>query len=138
VTFDGQASVGATPRTGRQAGEVSYDESSIGLSAWDPYSTLQVPGAYGTFQVEAMDSGGGLVTTASTVTSLISTNAVWGLGGRAPGSARSGSMPGTSSFAQSRSDGIDWCYILNCSEMPDATATLAKLTTDLNTAMNGI
>lgn len=134
----GPVSVGATPRSGRQAGEVSYDESSVGPSAWDPYSDAAVPGAYGTFLVEAMDSGGGLVTTASAVTRLINTNAVWGLGGRAPGSARSGSMPGTSSYATSRGDGIDWCYILNASEMFDAAATLDKLATDLNTAINAI
>jgi len=138
LAVDGTVSVGATLRSGRQPGEVSYDESSVGPSAWDPYSAAAVPGAYGNFLVEAMDSGGGLVTTASTVTSLINTNAVWGLGGRAAGSARSGSMAGTSSYAMSRDDGIDWCYILNASEMFDATATLAKLTTDLNTAINGI
>jgi CubicO group peptidase (beta-lactamase class C family) len=138
LAANGPVAVGATLHSGRQAGEVTYDESGIGSSAWDPYSDTSVPGAYGNFLVEAMDSGGGLITTAPAVTSLISTNAVWGLGGRAPGYARSGSMPGTSSYAMSRSDGIDWCYILNASEIFDAPATLAKLATDLNTTMNGL
>jgi hypothetical protein len=82
-----------------------------------------------------MDSGGGLITTAPAVTALISDNAVWGLGGRAPGSARTGSMPGCYSRAESRNDGIDWCYIINTNTIRDADSTLDKLATDLNAAI---
>jgi hypothetical protein len=133
--IDGQLFVGATPRSGRRSGEVGYDASGIGASAWEPYSDALVPSAYGGFLVETMDSGGGLITDAPTVTALITNNAVWGLGGRAPGSARSGSMSGTSSYAVSRGDGIDWCYILNTSELFDAKATLDKLVKDLHAAV---
>jgi CubicO group peptidase (beta-lactamase class C family) len=132
----GQVLVGATLRSGRQPGEAGYEDSNVGKSAWNPWSESYVPAAYGNFLVEAMDTGGGLITTAPAVTALINDNAVWGLGGRAPGSARSGSMPGTSSFAASRGGGIDWCYIINTNEVYDSEATLDKLAADLNSAVD--
>jgi CubicO group peptidase (beta-lactamase class C family) len=133
-----QVFVGATPRSGRRAKELSYDDADVGLSAWDPWSNLRVPAAYGNFLVEAMDAGGGLIATAPAVTAFINKNAVWGLGGRASGSARSGSMPGSRSYATSRSGGIDWCYTINTNEMYDADATLGDLTTDLNAAIGAV
>ena len=69
------------------------------------------------------------------MTRFISEHAVWGIGDRAPGSARTGSMPGTYSRAESRTDGIDWCYIINTNTIRDAGATLDKLAADLNTAI---
>jgi CubicO group peptidase (beta-lactamase class C family) len=135
IGLDGQVFVGATPRSGRRPTELTYEHAAVDSSAWDPWSDTRVPVAYGGFLVEAMDTGGGLITTAPAVTGLITTNAVWGLGGRAPNSARSGSMPGTSSFAASRGDGIDWCYILNTSEIFDSKATLDKLTADLHASV---
>lgn len=136
IGVGGQAFVGATPRSGRRPTEVSYDDSDVGASAWNPWSDAAVPAAYGNFLVEAMDAGGGLITTAPAVTALINKYAAWGLGGRAAGTARSGSMSGSSSFAASRSNGIDWCYIINTNEIHDLAATLSKLTTDLNTAID--
>jgi CubicO group peptidase (beta-lactamase class C family) len=132
---DGQVFVGATERTGRRATEVSYDHADVGGSALDPWSDALVPSAYGNFLIETMDSGGGLVTTAPAVTALTSDYAVWGLGGRAPGSARTGSMPGCYSRAESRTDGIDWCYILNTNTIRDATASLSELAANLNAAI---
>jgi CubicO group peptidase (beta-lactamase class C family) len=132
----GQVLVGATPRSGRRPTEVSYEESSVGASAWDPWSDLRVPTAYGNFLIEAMDSGGGLIATAPAVTAFINQHAVWGLGGRAAGAARSGQMAGSRSFAASRGNGIDWCYTINTAEMYNTSATLSKLTTDLNAAID--
>jgi CubicO group peptidase (beta-lactamase class C family) len=132
----GQVLVGATLRSGRRPTEVSYEEPSVGASAWDPWSDVRVATAYGNFLIEAMDSGGGLIATAPAVTAFINQNAVWGLGGRAAGSARSGQMAGTRSFAASRSNGVDWCYTINTAEMYNSTATLNQLTTDLNAAID--
>jgi CubicO group peptidase (beta-lactamase class C family) len=134
--IDGQVLVGATERAGRRATEVSYDDANVGSSAVNPWSDAAVPLAYGNFLVEAMDSGGGLISTAPAVTAFINSNAVWGLGGRAPGSARSGSMPGTSSFASSRPDGIDWCYTVNTNAIYNSDATLAALRADLDAAID--
>jgi hypothetical protein len=65
-----------------------------------------------------MDTGGGLVATAPAVSAFINQNAVWGIGGRASGSARSGAMAGTASLAVSRGDGIDWIYVFNTVDVP--------------------
>jgi hypothetical protein len=44
--------------------------------------------------------------------------AVWGNGGRAPGSAREGAMDGARSRAESRTDGVDWALVVNTREFP--------------------
>ncbi|HZM81702.1 MAG TPA: serine hydrolase [Candidatus Limnocylindrales bacterium] len=125
--------LGATLRSGRLAGEVSYDAPWVGNSAWSPYSTALVPGAYGNFLIAEMDSGGGLVASAPAVSAFINQNAVWGMGGRAPGSARSGGMAGTASLAVSRWDGIDWAYIFNSADV--AAGSLDTLYNDLTNAI---
>lgn len=132
VLDDDRLFAGATERAGRRADEVSYDHAEAGTSAVAPWSDALVPVAYGNFLIAEMDSGGGLITTAETVTDFISENAVWGIGGRAPGSARVGSMPGCYSRAESRTDGIDWCFTINTNMVRDADASLEKVATDLN------
>jgi CubicO group peptidase (beta-lactamase class C family) len=133
--INNQVFVGATLRSGRRANEVSYDDSRVGSSAWDPWSDPLVPVSYGNFLIEAMDSGGGLVATASAISTFINNYAVWGLGGRAAGSARSGGMPGTASLAVSRTDGIDYCYIFNTAEFQGSGKTLDDFGTDLANAI---
>lgn len=115
---DAQVFTGATLRSGRLAGELSYDAPWVGSSAWDPGSAALVPNAYGNFLIAEMDTGGGLVATAPAVSAFINQNAVWGIGGRASGSARSGAMAGTASLAVSRGDGIDWTYVVNTVDVP--------------------
>jgi hypothetical protein len=44
--------------------------------------------------------------------------AVWGIGPRAPGFARSGSTPGTSTFAESLFNGLDWSVTINTRDFP--------------------
>jgi CubicO group peptidase (beta-lactamase class C family) len=131
----GQVSTGATLASGRRPNEVRYDDSSVGSSAWDPYSDTRVPAVYGNFLVEAMNTGGGLIATAPALTAFTHQNAVWGMGGRAAGSARMGQMRGTTSLATSRGDGIDWCYIINTAELFDSTATTDALSANLSTAI---
>jgi hypothetical protein len=94
-----------------------------------------VPSAYGTFLIAEMDGGGGLVATAPAVTAFINRNAAFGMGGRAPGAARSGSMPGTESRAWSRGDGIDCCFIFNSRDVAVDPAT-QQLQADLDAAIS--
>jgi CubicO group peptidase (beta-lactamase class C family) len=137
---DTQVFTGATLRSGRLGGELSYDAPWVGSSAWDPRSAALVPGAYGNFLIAEMDTGGGLVATAPAVSAFINQNAVWGIGGRMPGSARSGAMAGTASLAVSRTDGIDWVYVFNTVDVPadlDANGrnNWDRLMTDLSNAI---
>ncbi len=122
--------LGATLRSDALSGEVSYDAPAAGLSAWDPWSTAEVPSAYGTFLIAEMDSGGGLVSSAPALATFIGSNATWGMGGRSPDYARTGEMPGTASRIESRTDGIDWAYIFNTAEIPTDLDSAGKSTLD--------
>ena len=95
--------------------EVWYEDPGTGPSALQPFKNVNVPYPYGGegFVTELMDSGGGLATTAGTLARFISDHAVWGLGGRASGSERSGSMAGTSSYTMSRPNGVNCAFIFN-------------------------
>jgi CubicO group peptidase (beta-lactamase class C family) len=95
--------------------EVSYDDPQVGPTPFDWTSSAFLPNAYGGEGdlTDIMDSGGGLMTSALTLATFIHNYAVWGLGGRAPGSTREGSMDGTLTWAESRSDGVDWALLLN-------------------------
>ncbi|MBA3488613.1 MAG: serine hydrolase, partial [Longispora sp.] len=127
--------VGATLKSGRRSNEVTYDHSTVGSSAWTPSSDALVPAVYGNFLIEAMDTGGGLIASAPAISTFTNNYAVWGLGGRAAGSARSGGMAGTASLAVSRGDGIDYCYIFNTSEFPGTGKTLDDFGKDLGNAI---
>ncbi|HZU12253.1 MAG TPA: serine hydrolase domain-containing protein [Chloroflexota bacterium] len=132
-----------TARERRLPGEVTYDDPGHGLSALRPASSRAVPAAYGggDFLTETMDAGGGLAMTSFALARFIHTYAVWGLGRRSTAAgtwqwARAGSMPGTTSLAVSRSNGIDYAYVFNSRTFPpDALnrldATLDRLTNAL-------
>jgi CubicO group peptidase (beta-lactamase class C family) len=100
--------------------EVWYEAAARGPDALLPRSNILVPNPYGGegFVTECMDSGGGLATTAATLASFISKHAVWGMGGRAPGYEREGSMAGTDSYAFSRPNGVDCAWIINTRNFP--------------------
>jgi CubicO group peptidase (beta-lactamase class C family) len=99
----------------RNPREVWYLDPGSGLTVLQPRSDAWAPSAYGGggFLTELMDSAGGIMTNAETLARFSSRHAVWGVGGRAPRSGRSGSMPGTSSFTYCRPNGIDCAFILN-------------------------
>lgn len=112
--------VGKTRRDELRPDEVSYDGPGLGLSAIDFRSDLLTPYVYGGegFIMEAKDSCGGLIATATAVVTLIQRYAVWGIGERAAGHARAGGMAGTRSYARSRDDGVDFVYIFNTRYFP--------------------
>jgi CubicO group peptidase (beta-lactamase class C family) len=129
---DAQVWTGATVRSGRRGTEVSYDAPAVDLSAWNPQSAARVPVAYGSFLIAEMDGGGGLIASAPAVTAFTNKNAVFGgMGDRAPGAARAGEMPGTVSWAKSRTGDLDWCFIFNT----DEPAALTQFPTDLDNAI---
>jgi CubicO group peptidase (beta-lactamase class C family) len=112
--------VSRTTAGGVWPNEIPGDEPDIGLTPFDYTSNLLTPAVCGgeDLVTELCDSGGGLMTNAQTLASFIHTHAVWTslgapLGGRAAGSARSGSEAGSSSLAVSRWDDVDWAFIFN-------------------------
>ena len=86
-----------------------------GLSALEPRSSVRLPSPYGggDFLTELVDSAGGVMTNAETLALFSSRHAVWGIGPRAVGSERSGSLPGTTSHTYSRRNGIDCAFVVN-------------------------
>ncbi len=106
--------VSKTASSARAAREVWYQDPGLGLTAFEPRSSVQLPAPYGGgFLTELVDSAGGLMTNAETLALFSSRHAVWGIGGRAAGSERSGSLPGTTSRTYSRRNGVDCAFVLN-------------------------
>ncbi|HXG46265.1 MAG TPA: serine hydrolase [Methylomirabilota bacterium] len=106
----------------RLANEGFYEHNAVGVTPLNPTQEVLAPYAYGGegWLTESMDASGGLAATPSAVVKFIHAHAVWGLGERAPGTARSGGMAGTSSLAVSRPDGVDYCYVFNTREISSA------------------
>jgi CubicO group peptidase (beta-lactamase class C family) len=111
----------ASQRANSQA--ITEDEG-LGLSPLDLSSQLLVPDVYGGDGEinEVGDPNAGMGASAHALTQFIHRHAVWGHGPRAAGAARSGSTPGASSLAVSRTDGIDWACIINTRNWPPSTS----------------
>ena len=115
--------------------EAMIEDQGLGLSALDPASPLLTPAIFGgDGQVKEVAAAcAGTSASATALTQFIHTHAVWGNGGRAPNSARSGSTPGSSTLAWSRGDGVDWAYVINTRDCPPNTApTLDDLGNTIN------
>jgi CubicO group peptidase (beta-lactamase class C family) len=114
---------------------VIIEDEGSGKSPFDLNSQLWLPNVYGGDGEinEVGDPNAGTGASAHALTQFIHLHAVWGNGPRAAGAARSGSTPGSSSWAQSRSDGIDWAYVINTRNWPPATSpTLEQLGNSIN------
>jgi CubicO group peptidase (beta-lactamase class C family) len=130
-----EVEVRPTAANQQPATEARIEDQGLGLSALDPNSPLLTPAIFGgDGQVKEVAAAcAGTSASATALTRFIHTHAVWGNGGRAPNSARSGSTPGSSSLAWSRGDGVDWAYIINTRDWPPNTApTLDDLGTTIN------
>jgi CubicO group peptidase (beta-lactamase class C family) len=115
--------------------EVWYTSSpEMGPSALEPHADVRVPLPYGGegWMTESADSSAGLMTTAATLAKFISTHAVWGLGGRTL-AFRDGSMAGTSSYAQSLTNGVDCSFILNTRAFDGGVKALNTFTKSFTT-----
>ena len=98
----------------RAEGLVGAEDNGVGLSALSIHSTAPVPSVFGGDGMVKETALGscGLAASATALTQFIRRHAAWGIGGRNY-SARSGSTPGTSSFAQSLKTGTDWALVMN-------------------------
>jgi CubicO group peptidase (beta-lactamase class C family) len=127
-----------TLRSQRFTNEIFYDDPNVGLTAAQPDKDKYVAVCYGGegWVTEAMDGSGGLCATANALVQFIRLHAVWGRGGRMAGAARTGSMAGVSSRAESRGDGVDFAFIFNTRHLLKKSVDdfAAKLTTLLNSA----
>ncbi len=104
----------------RAANEAICEDEGLGLSPLDLSSPLLVPAVYGGDQeIKEVAAGcAGLAASATALVQFIHRHAVWGNGGRAPGYDRSGSTPGTSTWARSRTDGTDYAIVINTCDWP--------------------
>jgi CubicO group peptidase (beta-lactamase class C family) len=111
----------ATAQISQVVDEPSYEDTSDGLSA-DPSSDTVFPMPYGGngMLFEVADSAAGIACSATELAQVIHLYKVWGNGTRdqleikrGHYKNRSGSMQGTSCWAESRWDGIDWVCVFN-------------------------
>lgn len=128
----------ANKRSSHQA--IAEDEG-LGLSPLDLSSTRLIPSVYGGDGEinEVGDPNDGTGASAHAMVQFIHLHAAWGNGPRAPGSARSGSTPGASTLAASRSDGVDWAYTVNTRDWaPGVSPTLDDLGNSLTHILDTI
>jgi CubicO group peptidase (beta-lactamase class C family) len=119
-----------TRAAGRTAQMAIAEDPGRGPNPLDLSSTRPVPAVYGgNGEInEVGDPNAGLAASAQAMVAFIHRHAVWGVGGRAANSARSGSTHGSSTLAVSRGDGVDWACTINTRDWPPATSqTLAQL-----------
>jgi CubicO group peptidase (beta-lactamase class C family) len=110
----GDAVLSATAIEGRRANEAFYDADGVGLSVLDPRSQEKLPVAYGGATYwETFDACSDVASSAASLVVLASKYAAWGIGSRAPGSARAGAMPGTQSVVRNRKDGVDYAFVFD-------------------------
>jgi CubicO group peptidase (beta-lactamase class C family) len=125
---------------------VIQESMFTGLSAREPLNPNNVADIYGGDDMFKDSAQGSCAITASAPAlvkfiskhgetpryqSRLTVAAVWGNGGRAPGSDRSGSTPGASTWIESRWDGLDWALTINTRDFPGGEA-------DFNTVQQGI
>jgi len=126
-----------TRRDRRLPGEGFYDQPGSGLTPEFPDREVRAPLPYGggDWLTESMDACAGLAASAGAVARLIGHYAVWGFGLRRDQAtwARSGIMSGTTSFAISRADGLDFCVIFNT-----RTQALDRLTLEITRVLDAV
>ncbi|HEY4358654.1 MAG TPA: serine hydrolase [Acidobacteriaceae bacterium] len=125
----------STLASGRTNDEAIAEDQGLGLSPLNLTSQLQIPCVYGGDGEinEVGDANDGMGSSAEAMATFINHHAAWGNGPRAQ-SARAGSTPGASSWAESRSDGIDWAYTLNTRDWPPSAP--AKVLDNLDSAID--
>jgi CubicO group peptidase (beta-lactamase class C family) len=104
----------ATDASKRRENEVVYDADGDGLTVLDPRSQQRLPLPYGGATYwETFDACSDLTTSAASLVTFLGSYAAWGVGPRAPKSARAGAMPGTEAVVRNRDDGLDFAFIFN-------------------------
>jgi len=124
----------------RAPNEAICEDAGLGLSPIDLNSQLLTPSVYGgDGQIKEVAAGcAGIAASATALARFISNNTVWWddrfKGERNPGVARSGSTPGTSTWAESRAGGIDLAFCINTRNWPpqSPSPTLNDLTKSID------
>jgi CubicO group peptidase (beta-lactamase class C family) len=115
---------GSTEKEKRLPGEPFYDDPGSGATILHPDRNEMLPAVYGgDIFLEAAPASGGMVASAAAVARLIGHYAAWGIGPRKR-SGRSGSQPGTSSWAESRGNGVDVAYVFNTRSFGNAASNV--------------
>jgi CubicO group peptidase (beta-lactamase class C family) len=108
------AVVSATAVAGRRPNEVGYDDPFTGLSVLTPQQNNVLPDPYGgLFVYEVLDGPSSIAISSQSLAVYAGHYNVYGLGGRAPGYAREGSVNGTTSWMESLADGYDFAFTFN-------------------------
>jgi hypothetical protein len=125
-----EVEVFATRAAGRTAHQAIAEDPGLGQDPLDLASALQIPSVYGGDGEinEIGDPNDGTAASAEAMAQFIHTHAVWGNGGRAPGSARAGGTPGAATWAESRWDGVDWANVANTRTSPPPNGQTAATT----------
>ena len=91
------ADVAVSQMVSPASNEVGYDEPNIGPTPFAPNTNTLVPAVNGGegLITQLFDAPSGLMTSAQAMATFIHSNAVWGIGARAAGSARSGAEAGS-------------------------------------------
>jgi CubicO group peptidase (beta-lactamase class C family) len=123
--------------SGRTFEEAIAEDQGQGLSPIDLRSQFRVPNVYGgNGQInEVGDANHGIGASAQALAQFVHLHAVWGNGPRTPGYTRTGSGAGASSLACSRTDGIDWAYVIDTRDWPLATSLTPS---ELGNAINKV
>jgi CubicO group peptidase (beta-lactamase class C family) len=104
----------STSKEKRLPGEPFYDDPGSGPTIEHPDRNDIMPAVYGgDVYLEAAPASGAMAASAGAVARLIGHYAAGGFGVRTGRSARSGSQPGSSSWAESRGNGLDFCCVFN-------------------------
>ncbi|KDR70855.1 hypothetical protein GALMADRAFT_254471 [Galerina marginata CBS 339.88] len=108
---------------------ITQESAYTGLNAALPQSQTQVAAVFGGDGMYKEDAFGpaSLAASATTLANFIHTHAVWGIGPRPTGTgqwtwARSGSTPGTRTWAQSQWNGLDWAVTVNTRDFPPSNS----------------
>jgi CubicO group peptidase (beta-lactamase class C family) len=118
----------STSKEKRLPGEPFYDDPGSGPTIEDPDRNDILPAAYGgDVFLEAAPASGGMAASAGAMARLVGYYAAWGVGPRNARSARQGSQPGTLSWAESRGNGLDFCYIFNTMHVGDAGSEIGAM-----------
>jgi CubicO group peptidase (beta-lactamase class C family) len=139
-----QVLVSSTLAAQRASNEAITEDEGLGLSPISLTSTALVPAVYGgDGQIKEVAVGcAGLAASATAMVQFIHKNLVWGNGPRpADGGnwwlGRTGSTPGTSTEAVSRSNGFDWAFAVNTRDWPpNTTQTLDSLAQTIDNLIN--
>ena len=78
----------------------------------------------------------GIAASAGAVARTAGSYAAYGYGGRSGASSRSGAIEGTASWLNSRSDGLDVCYVFNTRDFGNAGAAIDTMHKEINRVLD--